>query len=288
MNATDDRIDASQVTDCHVHLVDDRYPMQQKRSYTPKPAPLSDLRLRMNSLGIGRAVFVQISVYGNDNSLLLDSLAEMDGQARGVIHLAGGESLHWLSNAHAAGVRAVRLNLFSNGTPDVADISGRLQEAADVCKRMGWHIQLLALPGTYRDLRPVLERLTVPVVLDHFALLSAVHRGTPEEDAVFGLLRREHMWIKLSASYRLDGSERPDAVATLAADLSAASDHSVIWGTDWPHPPVHQGLPVLASPEKPYRNISAEQTLQEVRQWFPASVVRRKLLVDNPAQLFGF
>lgn len=276
------------ITDCHIHVIDPAFPMLTVRSYTPAPVRVPDVRDMMQRCGVERVVIVQISVYGNDNTAMLAAMAELGSCARGVIHLRGDEDPEEIARLQAQGVCGVRINLFSTSESDPAAARQRLAEAAEACVAPGWHIQLFAEPGMVSLLENDLLRLPVPVVLDHFALLSAQNRGSAEEAAVRRLRESGRIWIKLSASYRLEGADDPALVAALARDLAAPSPETVLWGSDWPHPPQHAGKPVADPPERPYRAVATDRLLAQFEDWFPDPDLRRAILVDNPARLYGF
>ncbi len=276
------------VTDCHIHVIDPAFPMVPVRSYTPRPVLASDVRAMMARCGVDRVVIVQISVYGNDNSAMLAAMEDLGDCARGVIHLTGTETADDIARLHGKGARGVRINLFSTSQTDPDAARARLDAAARLCAPAGWHIQLFAVPEVLTALADGLPDLPVPVVLDHFALLSASRRGGEAEATVLRLLESGNVWIKLSARYRLEGREEPGRVAALARDLAEAAPDRVLWASDWPHPPEHAGLPAENPPERPYRDIDTPGLLRETEDWFPDMADRRKLLVTNPAKLYGF
>lgn len=276
------------ITDCHLHVVDPAFPMKPVRSYTPEPRRVNDVRVMMQRSGIDRVVLVQISVYGNDNSAMLHALDRLGDVARGVIHVTGDESPAELTKLHARNVRGVRLNLVSTSETELSEIRLRLRRYAELCAQVGWHIQLFALPQTILALEQDLLGLTVPVVLDHYGLLSASSRGGAEEKAVMRLLEAPHVWIKLSASYRLEGSDVRRNVDALTRDLVAASKTKTLWGSDWPHPPRHAGQPVPNPPSQPYRDVQTHRLLDRFRDGVADADLARQILVNNPARLYGW
>jgi len=75
--------------DTHVHVFEDRYSLSARRGYDPPQSSLADLKNLHDTLGIRRVVFTQPSVYGVDNSAIMDGVAalntELPGRARAVI-----------------------------------------------------------------------------------------------------------------------------------------------------------------------------------------------------------
>ena len=100
--------------DTHVHVFEPRYPLSPGRGYNPPPSTLADLKHLHATLGIERVVFTQPSVYGTDNSAILDAMASLNAEkpnrARSVVALGMEVSDNELAGLDAAGVRGVRLN----------------------------------------------------------------------------------------------------------------------------------------------------------------------------------
>ncbi|MEX0638079.1 MAG: amidohydrolase family protein, partial [Burkholderiales bacterium] len=72
--------------DCHIHVFGPfaRYPLDAARKYTPEQAPLEEYLKVATTLGTGRVVLVQPSVYGADNSCQRDAIRDLEEHARGV------------------------------------------------------------------------------------------------------------------------------------------------------------------------------------------------------------
>lgn len=274
------------VTDCHVHMIGDptRYPMASPRSYTPASAGSDQLDNMLSRTGIARAVVVQLSSYGQDNSCLLDAMAELRHEARGVVHTSADTRVTDLDNMHSKRVRGVRINLKSTGANDPAMARLQLQQAAAHCDRNGWHVQMHTTPDIVAELADAIVDCPVPVVLDHFGLTSAINRGSTGEIAIRRLLSEGHLWIKLSGNYRLDN---PDAGA-LARDLYSDNPDQVVWGSDWPHTPKHDGVLKHNPPTLPNRDIDAADLLDEFQRWFDDEGVLKRILCKNPERLYGF
>lgn len=281
----------SQRCDCHVHVVgpQDPYPMVVDRPYTPGPAPHEQLLAHMARVGLGRVLIVQPSFYGTDNRCLLDSLRRLQGAGRGVAVLPPTISRAELEELSAQGVRGVRLNLESvhNQNPDAAHAG--LNEWAQRIGPLGWHIQIYAALEVIAAVAPQMQRLQLPTVLDHFAMIQAV---TPLSDArvqaVLELLAQGCSYVKLSAPYRLSPSPMRDraSITQLAQQLIAANPQRLLWGSDWPHTNREPGRTALQL--SAYRAIDPGGLLSALDDWAPDSQVREQILVDNPARLYGF
>ncbi len=277
-------------TDCHTHVAGtpQRYPMVSPRAYTPMEASPADMRAMMDRVGTDRIVLVQMSVFGTENTCMLDAMETLGPCSRGVVQLQAECPGATLDALHAKGVRGIRVNLNTTGLndPDIAQES--LRAAATLCARNGWHLQLFTTSAVIEALGAVLGALPVPVVFDHFGLLSPVHRGGGAERVIMDLLSRGRGWVKVSGTYRLTPPEATKEIATLARDLLAANPERIVWGSDWPHSPHHSGIAVADPEPAPYRDLDPTELLATIRQWFDEPRDRQAILVDNPARLYDF
>ena len=277
--------------DCHVHVVGPQsaYPMAQARQYTPPQASVADLRAHLARLGLTRAVVVQPSVYGCDNRCLLDSLAALGGAARGVAVLDETVDDAEIDRLDAAGVRGVRINVESAGLHDPQALSARLGRWSRRLACKGWHLQIYAGFEVVAAMAPLLHRSAVPLVLDHFAMVPAgMAPDDPRLRAVLALLRDGPVHVKLSAPYRIAGESAQDraAVSALARLLIGARPERLLWGSDWPH--THREAGKAAHETSRYRRVDAAGMAADVQQWLPGEALKRQVLVDNPARLYGF
>ena len=278
------------VTDCHTHLVGEptHYPMVSPRSYTPALASPADMRAMMDRVGIARIVVVQISVFGTDNSCMLDGMRVLGDCARGVVQVDEGVTGAALDDMHAAGVRGIRVNLNTLGVRDPDEARRRLDAAADICARNGWHLQTFSSPAVISAIGSQLRDLPVALVIDHFGLLSVADRGGEAERTIMDLLGQGKAWVKISGTYRLDQPEATARVASLARDLYQANPERIVWGSDWPHPPAHNSTPEADPQPLPYRDIDPARMLATIPEWFEDAEDQTRILVTNPARLYDF
>jgi predicted TIM-barrel fold metal-dependent hydrolase len=234
-------------------------------------------------------VLVQPSCYGTDNGALRHALSELGERARGVAvigSLRPGELLE----LQAAGVRGVRLNLSVSGESDLAAAGQALLALQDAVGPMGWHIQMFASAPTIRALLPRLNQLEVGLVLDHYAGISLTEPDPGGEDAVMQLLARGSVYVKLSAPYRIGaaGRGRDAELAALTRRLAEAAPDRLLWASDWPHTggAGRRGAGIDAI--EPFRDEDAGDTLARLSHWLPDPAAWRRLLIDNPARLYGF
>lgn len=277
--------------DGHVHVVGDRsvYPMANSRHYTPPLAHVADLRSHLARIGFDRAVIVQPSIYGVDNRCMLDALIEFGGAARGVAVLPETVDAAELRQFDAAGVRGVRLNFESSSLRDPRPIMQSLEAWARRIAPMGWHLQIYAALEMIAAVVPTLHRLPVTTVLDHFAMMPASSIVKDQHvQAVLGLLCNGPGYIKFSAPYRVDAGthEGAAALSALAGVLVRARPERILWGSDWPHTNREAGK--AAHEVSAYRKVDSARLLDDLHAWLPDATLRSKVLVDNPARLYGF
>ena len=267
--------------DCHAHIFGspDVYPFSADRGYTPPEASLDTyLALHRTLGGIDRAVLTQPSVYGVDNSCMLDAVEKMNGKFRAVVAVDASVTDKELQLMHAGGARGVRVNLVDKGGNPFEDISD-LQKFTHRIKEMGWHLEVLIKVHEFENLYETMSKMAVDVSFGHLGYMKTDHPITNKGfQALLSLLRDGNSWVKLSGSYRITTSPSTpyDDVKPYAQALIAANEDRIIWGTDWPHPVFSGNMP----------NDGALTNM--LADWAPDMVLRRKILVDNPTLLYGF
>ncbi len=263
--------------DCHAHIFGpaEAYPFSPERGYTPPPAPLSAYRHMLDRLDVRRAVIVQPSVYGTDNRCTLDAVADGGGGFRAVVVVDEDISDAELERMHEAGARGVRLNLLFPGGPG----DRALEPVAARIAGLGWHLQLLVDVATFPHLRRRLEPLPTTIVFDHMGHLEA--RRGPDDPGFREMLRlveERRAWVKLSGPYRLSSQATAPWADTLplAEAIVGTDPERCVWATDWPHPALKSVMP------------DDGDLMDVLAQWVPDARVRQRILVDNPAVLYGF
>jgi predicted TIM-barrel fold metal-dependent hydrolase len=278
--------------DSHTHIFADpaKFPFAARRGYTPYPALPSGMKTMLRELGLERVVIVTPSVYGTDNRATVWGLKEMGKRARGIAVIDDGTADSELDAMGKAGVRGIRLNLATAGINDPAQGRERFKTAAARMQSRGWHIQMFATLGVIAGIKDLVMESPVPVVFDHFGgAKAALGVEQPGFAALLELVRAGKAYVKISGAYRASekGPDYPDA-APLAKALIGANADRIVWGTDWPHPdsPGPAGRdPMQASAPLP---IDDARLLNQLPVWAPEAAVRKKILVDNPAKLYGF
>lgn len=259
--------------DCHFHVFDEPSPQIPDRKYTAPTAPLTAYRKMQSVLGLDRAVIVQPSIYGTDNRTTMLSMPD-DGSMKAIVVVDENTDAGDLQKLADNGAVGARFNvLFSNQarTDGLATLAHRM---ADLC----WHLQVLTDVSAQSNLLEILSDLPVPVVFDHMGHVPT-EKGVedPGFQTLLRLLDSGNIWVKLSGVYRVTGSKSGDYgdVAPMAKALVCANPDRMIWGSDWPHPAVDIRMPNDAD-------------LFDLLFDWAGSDAARKILVDNPEQLYGF
>jgi predicted TIM-barrel fold metal-dependent hydrolase len=276
--------------DSHVHIVgpQDRFPQLADRTYLADIATLKQLENASAPRAIRRFVLVQPSFYGADNSLLLDGLDMLAGRGRAVAVVnPETTSARTLFSMAEQGVRGLRLNLYSP-LRDKTPLAARFDAVAKLAHELNWHVEVVAALKVLSENTTLLARSRVPVVIDHYGLYMGFHPEQPESSTVLRLLAMPHVWIKLSAPYRVSANPlatKPDP-AWLAAIVAAAPERCV-WGSDWPHTPPHEeqmGSAILGA----YRSLRYETLVDDFMTVVGSAELAERILSVNPARLYGF
>jgi len=277
--------------DCHTHIFDPlQFPYAADRTYTPEAALPDEMSALHRALHIDRVVIVTPSVYGTDNSATLFGIRARGRNARGVAVIGKKTQESDLDTMAKAGVRGIRINLVTTGQIDLGAARRRVTWASDRIKRRNWHIQIYAKLGVISSLKGVIQDSPIPVVFDHFGGLQAeLGVEQPGFADLVELVVSGKAYVKLSGAYRASerGPDYPDLVP-LARALVAANDQRVLWGTDWPHPGTAPPPGGQRTDVTPLLQIDDGRLLNQLAVWAPDLVVRRKILVDNPARLYDF
>jgi predicted TIM-barrel fold metal-dependent hydrolase len=262
-------------TDAHCHIFGPtaKFPYAPGRRYTPEDAPKEMLRALHEHLGISRSVIVQASCHGKDNAAMLDCIASDPRRYRGVAIVDDSFTDSDYEKLHAGGVRGVRFNFVKHlgGAPDM----GVFDRVIGRIKSRGWHVVLHLDAPDIIPLSPMIRKLPLPFVIDHMGRVPAKDGiDQPPLRALLELSRLENCWIKVCGAERI--SMPPYAAAVpIAHALVAAAPERVLWGTDFPHPnATHEA--------------DEADLVDLVPQYAHDALAQQRLLVDNPARLYGF
>ena len=276
--------------DCHTHIHGDpgKFPFFPGRVYTPEMALPEEMAALHQALGMQRVVIVTPSVYGTDNSATLYGMKARGADARGVAVIDDRTPESELDAMARAGVRGIRLNLATGGAADPATGRSRFEKAVERVKGRNWHVQMYTNLATISAISDLVAVSPVPVVFDHFGGARAeLGPRQPGFAELLDLVRSGRAYVKISGAYRSSKLEPDYAdVVPLAHALIAANPERIVWGTDWPHPNSASGR--KATEVTPLFQIDDGRLLNQLPVWAPDAATRSKILVDNPARLYGF
>jgi 2-pyrone-4,6-dicarboxylate lactonase len=259
---------------CHVFGPADRFPFSAKAKYLPQDAGPEMLFALRDRLGFDRNVIVQASCHGTDNAATLHAIAESGARARGVAVVNPAVDEAELARLHEGGIRGVRFNFLKRLVDDAPK-----DRFLDLARRLpaGWHVVVYFEADILAELRPFLDAIPVPLVIDHMGRPD-VRQGRDGADlrAFRALLdSRSDIHFKATCPDRLDPAGAPwDDFARSVAPLVADYPDRCLWGTDWPHPNMQDAIPDDGA------------LVDMIPRIAPTADLQRRLLVDNPRRLY--
>jgi 2-pyrone-4,6-dicarboxylate lactonase len=265
---------------CHVFGPMAQFPFSPKAKYLPEDAGPDQLFALRDRLGLARNVIVQASCHGTDNRAAVHAIAASGGRARGVAVVDPDIGDAELDALHAGGIRGIRFNFLKRLVDDAP--KDKFLAVAQRIVRLGWHVVVYFEADILAELRPFLDALPVPIVIDHMGRPDVRQGpGGPDMQAFRALLNtRPDIWFKATCPDRLDaikdgGAGAPwqafaDAVAPLVADYPSRC----LWGTDWPHPNMDTEIPDDGA------------LIDMIPRIAPSAALQQALLVDNPMRLY--
>jgi 2-pyrone-4,6-dicarboxylate lactonase len=260
---------------CHVFGPAERFPFSPMAKYLPADAGPEMLFALRDRLGFARNVIVQASCHGTDNAATLNAIAASNGRARGVAVVDPAIGDAELQALHDGGIRGVRFNFLKRLVDDAP--KDRFLDVARRIAPLGWHVVIYFEADILEELRPFLDAIPVPVVVDHMGRPD-VTRGPDGADlrAFRALLdSREDIWFKATCPDRLDPAGSPwDAFAAVVAPLVADYPARVLWGTDWPHPNMQDAVPDDGA------------LVDMIPRIAPTLELQQAMLVENPMRLY--
>ncbi len=261
--------------DCHTHIFDPgHFSYAASRPYTPETANVNDVRALQRALHMDRVIISQPTVYGTDHTCTLDAIKQLGNRARGVGFISENITDAEMDRLHAGGIRGVVVHGIGNLSSAAARIKGR-----------GWSIETFVRPADLDGIKDKIISADVPIVLTLFGGAKAalgVHQ--PGFDTLLGLLGSGKVYVDLSDPNRASdrAPDFPD-VAPIAKALIAANPERITWGTDWPHATATPGLqPSGLDP------VDDGLSLNLLHSWTSGADQLKRILVDNPARLYGF
>ena len=271
--------------DTHAHIFGPPhlFPYCDRRRYTPPAAPVEHYRNMQSITGLSRAVFVTPTAHGYDNRVILDAIAKMGSSARGIANIDSSFDAKSLQALAERGIRGARFHLMK----DRPGSEEHLSEHLPVLQRLGWVLDLHVDPVDLIAHERFIRALPTVTVIDHMARV----RGSdglrqPAFTLLLDLIKDDRFWVKICSFDKISAVPQAHVEGRLpfmdmvpfAQAVIAAAPGRVIWGTDWPH----------GNTFTPGRTPNEGDLLDLLAEIAPDNAVRERILVDNPARLFGF
>jgi D-galactarolactone isomerase len=259
--------------DTHIHIYDRRFPTAKTALMTPPDASVADYRQVQAQLGVSRVIVVQPTTYGTDNRCTVEAIAALGPNARGIAVVDTSVTDAELARLTKAGIRGLRCQMLPGGALPwemVEELAARIQPH-------GWHTQVQMDGRLFTERAALIKRLPGTVVIDHTGkFLDPVPVDHPGFKALLGFLDTGRFYVKLSAPYEVSKLGPPfyNDVGTLAKALVTAAPDRMLWASNWPHPG--------------HAQTDNAVMLDLLIDWVDSDTTRTKILVDNPARLYGF
>jgi predicted TIM-barrel fold metal-dependent hydrolase len=270
-------------THAHVFGPPDRFPYAEKRRYTPPAAPIEHYMNMQAITGLSRAVFVTPTAHGHDNRVILDAISAMGENARGIANINLSFTEEMLDELHRGRMRGARFHLMDDRPGDVDFLTANLPRL----QKRDWVLDLHVDPKDLIEHERYIRTLPVPTIIDHMARVRG-RDGTaqPAFKILLDLLRDDRFWVKLCSFDKISAVPRAHVEGSLpfmdmvpfAQEVISVAPDRVLWGSDWPH----------GNTFTPGRTPNEGDLLDLLAVIAPDEATRTKILVDNPARLFGF
>jgi predicted TIM-barrel fold metal-dependent hydrolase len=268
--------------DTHAHIMGPkaRYAYSPARVYTPPDCLLPDYLKMLATLGVERAVLVQPSAYGTDNTVMLEAMKAAGNRFRGVAVVSENISDLDLKMLDTAGVRGMRVNIVDVKNRKAGTLPlDSLKTLARRVAPLGWHMEFLMHADEFPDLDRAFADFPVDIVLGHLGYMKT-DKGLHDAgfQALLRLMKAGRAWVKLTGPSRITTSGGlPYAdVVPYARALLETNPERVIWGTDWPHVIIKTLMP------------NDGDLADLLSEWIPDARLREQVLVRNPEKLYGF
>jgi len=263
--------------DTHAHLYGpfSLFPINQNKGDGPETS-YEQYKNMLDVLGIERSILVQARDYGGIDPVTVDAIERSNGSIRGIAAMpleALEKNLEFLISKNFCGIR---LSSFSPGAIRLDE----LERVAPLMKELGWTTLIhLTKIDEIRELAPRVRNLSNNILFDHLARVrGADSTNSPSFLTLIELLKdTDHCWAKICSWYRLSVLGAPyEDMTPFAQRLIKTRPDRLVWGTNWPHPNSMVPIP------------NDGTLLDQFMTWAHDGKTQQQILVDNPAQLFGF
>jgi D-galactarolactone isomerase len=262
--------------DTHMHVYHAEVPPAQGGPELPGDFRAEHYRRMQQRLGFTRVIVVQPNAYQFNNAVTLRAIKALAPGAKGIAVVSEttpDAEIERLTKAGIVGQRFFQMQWGAVGFERMHAVMARVHPA-------GW-IANLQLDG--RELpqwEDTIKRLPGKFVIDHIGkFLEPVGVDSEPFKVLLRLLDSGRCWVKLSAPYETSktGAPKYEDVSRLARTLVKHAPERMLWASNWPHP------------SAPKDNVPDDADMLDLLlDWAPEEATRRKILVDNPVELYGF
>jgi len=263
--------------DSHIHIYDSRFPLKWPNLRAVENASVAEYKLLQERNGTTRTIVVQPAAYGIDNSVTLDAVAQLGENARGIAVVHPTVTDTELVAMDKGGIRGLRFTQHESRT--AVTTAEMIEPLAHRAHRLGWHVQLHLRGDQIVEMADLIGRLPGTLVFDHMGRMpqpEGIHH--PAFDILRRLLDTGRAWVKLSGPYldTKEGAPRYADIARVARALAQHAPERCVWGSDWPHP------------TEPNVKPDDAVLFDLLAEWSTDESTRHRILVANPASLYGF
>ena len=260
---------------CHVFGPHSKFPYSEKATYWPPDADRHALKRIHQKLGIDRAVLVQASCHGTDNRAMVDAIKHSNGHYRGVCIADDTFTENDFQDLHDGGVRGVRFNFVTHlgGAPNLE----KMKSVLDKVQFLGWHLVIHVNAEDIIKYEDFFSQFKMDIVVDHMGRVPTTEGvGQQAYRILLDFMQQENWWVKVCGSERIAIAPPFYDAIPYAQGLVEIAPDRILWGTDYPHPNIKKHMPNDADLLDLVPLIARDEATQ------------RKILVDNPARLYGF
>jgi D-galactarolactone isomerase len=262
--------------DTHIHIYMEDAPAVAGGPAIPGHFPVETYRAMQRRLGLARVIVVQPNAYQDDNRVTLEAIRAFGPGARGVGVVKPGVSdaeIERLSNGGIVAQRIFQLPWGAVGFDRMHEVMARVQP-------FGWFANVQLDGRELPQWEDSIRKLPGKFVIDHIGkFLEPVAVDSEPFKALLRLVDTGRCWVKLAAAYETSKTGAPEYedVSRLARALVKHAPERMLWASNWPHP------------SAPKDNIPDDADLLDLLlDWAPDEAARRRILVANPADLYGF
>lgn len=206
------------VFDTHFHIIDPRFPVMENQGFLPPIFTVDDYRARTAGLDIVAGTVIAGSFQGTQTEYMYGALKEFGQTFVGVIQVPATVTDEEVLKLNAAGVRAVRFNLYRGGSAGVEDMDRLARRVHDLA---GWHAELYADAAALESVFATVSNLP-RFSIDHLGMTQS---------GLSTLLKLAERGGKVKAT----GFGRTEVdVPSALRDLASANPECLMFGTDLP------------------------------------------------------